>query len=90
MSPMAVLHVSNSRPDVAAGVDPILPDYTSTLRYLNPAVFVRVPIVSASGASDHPGDLGRKALRAHGDWNVVASVAKRFAFTERIGLQLRG
>jgi hypothetical protein len=79
-----------SRPDVAGGIGPTFPDYTTTLRYLNPAAFTPVPIVRASGASDHPGNLGRNAVRAPGAWNVDASLAKSFEITEKKRVQLRG
>ena len=35
-----------SRPDVAGGIGPTFEDYTTTLRYLNPAAFLPVPIWS--------------------------------------------
>lgn len=78
------------RPDVVAGVNPIFGNYTSTLQYLNRAAFSVVPIVKASGASDHPGNLGRNALRQPGAWNLDASLSKNLAITERVNLQLRG
>jgi hypothetical protein len=81
---------SVDRPDVAAGVAPVLSDYTSTLQYLNPAAFVAVPIATASGEQVRPGNLGRDAIRAPGMWNVDLSIAKNFRFTERLNLQLRG
>ena len=80
----------SDRPDLVPGVDPTFSNYTSTLSYLNPAAFVGVPIVKASGAGARPGDLGRYALRAPGAWNLDASLAKNFELTERFKLQLRG
>jgi outer membrane receptor protein involved in Fe transport len=77
------------RPDSGAGVNAINSDYRSTLVYLNPAAFRRVPIVPASGAQSHPGDLGRSAYRLPPVWNVDASVAKSFNITERAHIQFR-
>ena len=51
-----------SRPDVVAGVNSLFSNYRSTLQYINPAAFVTVPIVAASGAQARPGTLGRNAL----------------------------
>ena len=78
-----------SRPD-ATDIDPYLSNYTSTLQYLNPAAFGVVPLVSASGASVRPGNLGRNAIRVPGLWNVDASLAKNLAVTEKLRVQLRG
>ena len=61
-----------------------------TLRYLNSAAFIAVPIITASGAEARPGNLGRYALRAPGQWNLDFSLAKNFAITERVRFQLRG
>jgi hypothetical protein len=80
----------NSRPDLNSSVDSVFGNYTNTLQYLNPAAFVAVPIIKASGAQAYPGGLGRYALRAPGQWNVDASIAKDFAVAERVHLQLRG
>jgi hypothetical protein len=78
------------RPDLALGVAPIFDNFTSTLRYLNPAAFTAVPIVTASGEQVRPGNLGRNVLRAPGMWNLDLSAAKDLAITEKIKLQLRG
>jgi hypothetical protein len=78
------------RPDIVAGANQIFGNYTSTLQYLNAAAFATIPIVKASGAQARPGDLGRNAIFGLGMWNLDASLAKRFAVTERVHLQLRG
>jgi hypothetical protein len=80
----------SSRPDVVGGIDPTLSNYASTLQYLNPAAFLAVPIITASGAAAHPGNLGRYAIWLPGRWNVDASLAKSFNFSERFHFQLRG
>ena len=77
------------RPDSVTGINAIDSDYRSTLVYLNRAAFSRVPIVSASGAQAHPGDLGRDAYRLPSVWNVDASVGKTFSITERTHIQFR-
>ena len=81
---------SNSRPDRVGGVDAYLSDYTGTLRYLNPAAFVAVPLATASGASIRAGNVGRYALNAPGAWNLDATLSKNFQIVERVRLQLRG
>lgn len=80
----------NSRPDVAAGVNPIFSNFETTLQYFNPTAFVPVPLAAASGASIRPGNLGRNALRAPGIENLDASLGKTFLATERVKFQLRG
>jgi len=78
---------SQDRPDTVAGVNAINSDYRSTLLYLNPSAFSRVPIVKASGAQSRPGDLSRNAYRLPSVWNVDASVAKSFNISERAHIQ---
>jgi hypothetical protein len=80
----------DSRPDVVPNVNPINSNYRSTLGYLNPAAFSIIPIISASGASARPGNLGRNSLRLPTFWNVDMSAAKAFKITEKVQLQLRG
>jgi hypothetical protein len=77
------------RPDSVAGVSAINSNYRSTLLYLNAAAFSRVPIVPASGAQSHPGDLSRNAYRLPSVWNVDAALGKSFAITERTHIQFR-
>lgn len=80
---------SQDRPDSVPGVNAINGNYRSTLVYLNSAAFARIPIVPASGAEAHPGDLGRDAYRLPVVWNLDASAAKTFNITEGIHLQFR-
>ena len=47
-----------SRPDLVQGVTPINDNYRSTLQYLNPAAFARIPIIAASGAQSPPRQSG--------------------------------
>lgn len=79
----------SSRPDVAPGATSIFGNYNSTLQYLNPAAFVAVPILAASGAASRPGNLGRNALRSPGSWTLDASLAKSVNIRENIRLQMR-
>ena len=76
------------RPDTVPGVNAINANYKSTLLYLNKAAFARIPVVPASGAEEHPGDLGRDAYRLPAQWNVDATVSKMFNITERVRLQM--
>lgn len=80
----------DSRSDIVPGVNAINSNYTSTLQYLNPAAFSRIPIVAVSGAQMRPGNLGRNVFSLPGVWNLDASAAKTFDITERVHLQLRG
>ncbi len=77
-----------SRPD-DVGMSPYFTNFSNTLQYLDPTAFAIVPIVSASGASIRPGNLGRNAIRQPGLWNLDASLAKNVALTERVRFQLR-
>src|SRR5262249_40785483 len=63
-----------SRPDYVAGVSPYLDNPTGTLKLLNPAAFVAVPLATASGASIRPGNLGHYAVRGLGSWTLDASL----------------
>ena len=77
-----------SRPDYLGGAA-VLSNYRTTLRYLNPADFARVPIIAASGATSRPGNIGNGAIRGPGLWNIDFSLAKNFKLTERAQLQIR-
>jgi hypothetical protein len=72
------------------GGDPYAADPRGNLFYLNRSAFQEVPIIQASGAPVRPGNLGRNAMRLPGFWNVDFGMAKNFAFTERMRLQIRG
>jgi len=80
---------SASRPDLINFRNAINPDYPTTLQYLNPAAFARVPISPVSGATLHAGSYGNNALRGPGLYNLVFSIAKNFSVTEGSRLQLR-
>ena len=77
-----------SRPDYLGGTA-VLSNYRSTLQYLNTADFARVQIISASGGTARPGNIGNGAIRGPGLWNVDFSLAKNFKLNERAQLQVR-
>ncbi len=81
--------IPGQRLDYIGGA-PYASDPRTNLFYLNRAAFQEVPIITASGAPARPGNLGRNAMRLPGFWNVDIGLAKNFAFTERMRLQLRG
>ena len=71
------------------GGQAILSGYQDTLQYLNPAAFMRLPLVAASGAPAAPGNTSPGEFRAPGMWNLDFSLAKNFAIFERFKLQIR-
>lgn len=84
---------SSSRPgdrtDFVGGGPVVLPNYQSTLQYLNPAVFQLIPRSAASGAPVRPGNAGRGAFREPGLWNLDFSLAKYVSIREGLRLQFR-
>lgn len=72
----------NQRPNVVAGVNPILPNWSPSTGYLNPLAFIQ----PAFGTF---GDLGRNAIYGPGyrDWDL--SITKETRLTEKVALQLR-
>ena len=77
-----------NRPDYVGG-NPIADNYQTTRQYLNKSAFALVPIVTASGASSRPGNLGWGAIRAPGYWNVDFSLTKSIPIRESIQMQVR-
>src|SRR6202000_2176258 len=69
------------RPDRIPGVS-FYPSHQNTSDWLNPAAF-------ATPANGTWGNLGRNAVRAPGLWQIDPALNKRFALTERIGLNFR-
>jgi len=80
--------IADSRPDYIGG-QTTLPDYRTTLRYLNPAAFVRVPVSADSAETIRPGNIGNGAIRGPAPWNFDFSLGKNFALTEKLRLQFR-
>jgi hypothetical protein len=81
--------LESSRPDYKSGEEVILSNWSSSLRYLNPAAFTRVPISSVSGLPVRPGSVGRASIYGPGFWSVDLSIAKATAITEGVKLQFR-
>jgi hypothetical protein len=78
----------SSRPDVADFDSAVLSDYRKTLRYLNAAAFVKVPLSSAR-IPIRPGNAGHNAFRGPGSWTVDISFGKEFQIADRLKFQLR-
>src|SRR5262249_32333359 len=76
-----------SRPDYIGG-EPILKDYSKTLKYLNPAAFQLVPSNPVSRISVRPGNVGNNAIREPGAWNLHLGLSKEFSLTEASRLRL--
>ncbi|MBV9610592.1 MAG: TonB-dependent receptor, partial [Acidobacteria bacterium] len=72
----------HQRPNLIPGVNPILPNWTPTTGYLNPAAFQQ----PADGTF---GDLGRDAIYGPGYWSLDFSMIKNTQITERLALQFR-
>jgi hypothetical protein len=93
-APFTLFNPNSSLPNNSQRVDylggPVyLHSSDNPLQYLNPAAFARVPVNAVSRAPIRPGTLGRNALRLPGFWQVDLSLAKTFAVTERLRVQLR-
>lgn len=76
------------RPDYIGG-PPTLSNYRTTLQYLNPAAFARVPLSPTGGAAIRPGNATPGEWRLPGQWNLHFSLAKNFAIRESTKLQIR-
>jgi hypothetical protein len=75
-------NTTDQRPDLVAGV-PLAPPGGETLgEWINPAAF-------AAPASGTFGDAPRDVARGPGAWQMDFGAGKRFALTERVGLQFR-
>ncbi|MEO5742594.1 MAG: TonB-dependent receptor [Vicinamibacterales bacterium] len=89
--PLGITQTSSryhARPDYIGG-NPINDNYQTTRQYLNAAAFRRVPLITASGAPERPGNLGWGAVRGPGMWNVDLSLGKNFPIGEQVRLQIR-
>jgi hypothetical protein len=47
-------------------------------------------VPTPNGNPIRPGNLGRNAVYGPGSWDIDFSLAKDFAITEKLGLQIRG
>jgi len=79
----------SSRPDLIDPAHAVLGDYRSTLRYLNPAAFARVPLGAVSRLPIRPGSAGHNAFRGPSSWVVDFSLGKNFVIRENLKFQLR-
>jgi outer membrane receptor protein involved in Fe transport len=76
------------RPDIVPGVNPILPHWTPTTGYLNPAAFA-YPAVTATDPYGYFGNLGRDQIFGPGFWNYDFSTTKNFQLREQLLLEFR-
>jgi hypothetical protein len=76
------------RPDILPGVNPILPHWTPTTGYLNPAAFA-YPSITTADPNGYFGDLGRDQIYGPGFWNYDFSTTKNFPLREHLLLQFR-
>jgi hypothetical protein len=80
--------IADSRPDYIGG-QTTFNDYKTTLLYLNPAAFARVPVSAASAETIRPGNVGNGAIRGPASWNLDFSIGKDFTITEKAHLKFR-
>lgn len=79
---------NGQRPDYIGGTA-VLSDYRTTLQYLNPAAFARVPLSPTGGAAIRPGNAGPGEWRGPGEWDLDLGLGKNFPIHEHMGLQFR-
>ena len=72
----------HQRPNLVAGVNPILSDWSPATGYLNPLAFQQ----PADGTF---GNLGRDSIYGPGYWNVDFSLTKSTQILDRLNLQFR-
>ena len=72
----------NQRPNVVAGVNPVLSNWNPVSGYLNPLAF-------SQPADGTFGDLGRNSIFGPSYWNADFSVSKNTTLFEGLNLQLR-
>jgi outer membrane receptor protein involved in Fe transport len=86
--------INNSRPDVVAGADLVIPDWRDTCgatgcNYLNTAAWVPVPINTRTNATIRPGTSRAGEVRGPAQWDVNATFAKNFRVGGETSLQVR-
>ena len=81
--------IIQSRPDIVAGVDPIMADWQHTNVYLNTAAFVRVPVSSVTQATLRAGTYIPGMVYGPGSHSVNLTLAKNFNLHARTRLQVR-
>jgi hypothetical protein len=75
-------NTTDQRPNLVPGVSLTPPGGATVNEWINPAAFA----VPAAGTF---GNAPRNVARGPGAWQVDVSLAKRIAFTERVGLEFR-
>jgi Carboxypeptidase regulatory-like domain/TonB-dependent Receptor Plug Domain/TonB dependent receptor-like, beta-barrel len=84
----------NSRPDVVPGTDLVIANWQDTCdatgcNYLNPAAFVRVPVVAATNATTRAGNYQVGDARSPAEWDLHSTIAKNFNIGANRRLQIR-
>ena len=96
-NPLTITQASgivNSRPDIVPGVPLVIDDWKDTCgptgcNYLNPAAFVRVPVIAATNATTRPGTYIFGDARSPAEWDMNMTFAKNFAVGGGRRLQVR-
>ena len=86
--------IPGSRPDLVAGVNPVLDDWKSSCdaggcNYLNVNAFALVPVSSATNATLRPGTYIVGDARGPARWDLHATIARNFAVGQGRRLQVR-
>src|SRR5260221_12406424 len=81
--------ITQSRPDIVAGVYPIAANWQQTNVYLNTAAFVRVPVSTVTNATLRPGNYIPGTVIGPGIHYVNLTLAKNFALVRATKLQVR-
>jgi hypothetical protein len=81
--------IPNSRADLIAGVNPIMPNWQTTMVYLNPAAFAKVPVSSVTQDTLRPGTYIPGMVRGPGSHILNLTLAKNFPIGTRNKLQVR-
>jgi hypothetical protein len=86
--------IPNSRPDVVPGEDLVIANWKDTCdptgcNYLNPAAFLRVPVVAATNATTRPGNYKVGDARSPAEWDLHTTIAKNFNIAASRRLQIR-
>jgi hypothetical protein len=96
-NPLTITQTSgivNSRPDIVPGVPLVIDNWKETCsatgcNYLNPAAFVMVPVIQATGATTRPGTYMFGDARSPAEWDMNMTFAKNFAVGGGQRLQIR-
>ena len=83
-NPLTITQASgivNSRPDIVPGVPLVIDNWKDTCdatgcNYLNPAAFVRVPVIAATNATTRPGTYIFGDARSPAEWDMNMTLCK--------------